>query len=338
MAEPLDWLPQSDSLPRRTLAKDEVLIVQGAPTDVLHVVLSGALVVDLETKEGLFRLGRKEPGDWVGEMGMMVPGAASATVVAEEPTEVVSLDHATYARCRDDKTHHVGRLLSRIACDVSRRLRGASELGIETREGGASKRLVPLLRTLMGVDRQEVMPTWVPPSASGHTQRMSNEQLLQRMESVGVFGDLSTEGEAYADAVRKDLAAIASTIAVEDHGDGDVICQEGSAASGLYFVLEGEVREVAGKDDAWMHEDVVRGPGDCFGLVPFFDDGKHRTTCTAVGSVQLAVMYASTVQHLIRSAEHDQPLGVHLMDGFVRRLVADARHLNARIQAQAETT
>jgi hypothetical protein len=47
----------------------------------------------------------------------------------------------------------------------------------------------------------------------------------------------------------------------------------------------------------------------------------------------LGVLYAASVQEILRQGVRGAPLGVHLLDWFARQLASDVRELNGRIAA-----
>ena len=73
------------SRPTRTLADDEVLLVQGEGGGDLFILLSGKLVV---VRDGVNIAAISQPGTLVGEMSVLLGIRNSATVRAERETKV----------------------------------------------------------------------------------------------------------------------------------------------------------------------------------------------------------------------------------------------------------
>ncbi len=115
-----------------------------------------------------------------------------------------------------------------------------------------------------------------------------------------------------------------------------MVIQEGQRADGIFVVLDGTIRVRAGSPDAWFHVDKTLGAGSTFGEIAFFDDGSRSATCTATGPVRLAVIYPAAVQALLDGSERGSATGLHLVEWFVRQLVADARRLNTLILERLE--
>jgi CRP-like cAMP-binding protein len=78
--------------PHRPVAADEVLIVDGDPVDALYVLLEGVLRIE---KSGMPIAVASEPGTCVGEMSLLLGIAATADVVASEPSVVAVIADAS---------------------------------------------------------------------------------------------------------------------------------------------------------------------------------------------------------------------------------------------------
>jgi CRP/FNR family transcriptional regulator, cyclic AMP receptor protein len=87
-----------------TLARTETvdaghtLFVEGAPSSNLYVIVSGTAAV----KRNGRRIGRAGPGDVVGELGVILGGPRTATVLAETPIEWLVLDQASLRAAIDE--------------------------------------------------------------------------------------------------------------------------------------------------------------------------------------------------------------------------------------------
>jgi diguanylate cyclase (GGDEF)-like protein len=84
-------------LPRARLARlksGERLLLRGAPNLCVYVVISGLLRVELD--DGNPPLARLGPGETVGELSLLSGSVTTATVAAEEPTQLLALDEATF--------------------------------------------------------------------------------------------------------------------------------------------------------------------------------------------------------------------------------------------------
>jgi diguanylate cyclase (GGDEF)-like protein len=76
------------------LAAGQRLLQGGEPNLYVYIVVSGLLRVDLE--DGTSPLARLGRGETVGELSLLAGSFATATVVAEEPTQLLVLDEGTF--------------------------------------------------------------------------------------------------------------------------------------------------------------------------------------------------------------------------------------------------
>jgi len=74
-----------------TVEAGHTLFVEGAPSKDLYVIVSGTAAV----KRNGRRIGRVGAGDVVGELGVILGGPRTATVVAETPIEWLVLDQTS---------------------------------------------------------------------------------------------------------------------------------------------------------------------------------------------------------------------------------------------------
>ncbi|GAC1700098.1 MAG: hypothetical protein NVS9B6_13240 [Candidatus Limnocylindrales bacterium] len=84
----------------RQFAAGDALMRQGEPSLSIHFVLSGNVSVERQrrTDERPVRLAELGVGQVVGEMGVLVNSARSATVLATAPTETLELDAPSFER------------------------------------------------------------------------------------------------------------------------------------------------------------------------------------------------------------------------------------------------
>jgi MFS family permease len=82
----------AQQLVRREVAAGEAVITEGAPGDVFYVVESGALTASFRGEV----LSHQGPGDPFGEIALLRDVPRTATVVADEPTVLYSLDREAF--------------------------------------------------------------------------------------------------------------------------------------------------------------------------------------------------------------------------------------------------
>src|SRR5574341_386658 len=85
---------------RRSVTRGSIIMAAGDPTDSLYIVLSGRLKVMMSDADGkeviLTILG---PGEFFGEMGLIDDAPRSASVVAIEPCELLSIARRDFKKC-----------------------------------------------------------------------------------------------------------------------------------------------------------------------------------------------------------------------------------------------
>ena len=84
--------PLATKLRRRTFQRGEVIFHQGDPGDRLHFLAEGMVKSSLISNDGRENdIALLSPGDCFGEMSVLNGGMRSATAVAAEPTETMTL-------------------------------------------------------------------------------------------------------------------------------------------------------------------------------------------------------------------------------------------------------
>ncbi|HKO89059.1 MAG TPA: cyclic nucleotide-binding domain-containing protein [Burkholderiales bacterium] len=85
---------------RKAFPRSTTIIAAGDPTDALYIVISGRLKVMMSDDEGreviLAILGQ---GEFFGEMGLIDEAPRSATVIAIEPCELLTISKADFKKC-----------------------------------------------------------------------------------------------------------------------------------------------------------------------------------------------------------------------------------------------
>ncbi len=102
----------------------QVLTRQGEAQDTLMQILSGRLQVTCRSSAAAVKLAEIEAGQCLGEMSILDPQAASATVQALEAGELFAIDREGFDRFVDAHPRVGNRLLCHLGAQVPRRLRG----------------------------------------------------------------------------------------------------------------------------------------------------------------------------------------------------------------------
>lgn len=106
---------------RRRYGRREVIFHEGDPGETLHLVMKGHVALRVTTPRGdsavLRVLG---PGDLFGQFALIAPGPRSATVVAIDATETMTLDRDRFHRLRAEQPDLNAMLLDSAIREVRR--------------------------------------------------------------------------------------------------------------------------------------------------------------------------------------------------------------------------
>jgi CRP/FNR family cyclic AMP-dependent transcriptional regulator len=145
---------------RRTFARNEIVFHEGEPGETLHIVRSGRLAVRVTSTGGdVATLAVLSPGRFFGELALLQEHhTRTATVVALEPTETVTLSRAVFAEARrshPELVNVVNRLLAATVERLSQSLLEAMYLGVDER---VARRLVELAEIYRSGATRVVVP------------------------------------------------------------------------------------------------------------------------------------------------------------------------------------
>ena len=110
---------------RRRFARNEVVFHEGDPGNTVHLVEKGHFAVRITTPLGdVATLRIHGPGSWFGELAVLDPAPRSATIVAIDKGETLSLTDAAVAELRGESRGFDAALMDALVAEV-RRLSGA---------------------------------------------------------------------------------------------------------------------------------------------------------------------------------------------------------------------
>jgi len=107
------------------------LITHRGPVSSLYLVWSGLLTANIEEGDVKLELGDISPGHWVGEVTLIDPGPANASVTAVQDSELLTLTHETFNRLRKSHPPVAGALLRALCLNITERLRPTGERVID---------------------------------------------------------------------------------------------------------------------------------------------------------------------------------------------------------------
>jgi CRP-like cAMP-binding protein len=137
----------------RQLEPGEHLLEEGAVSDRVYFLLDGSLVVTLALAAGSVEAGRFGPGTVFGEVALLDPGPATATVTASEPAAVLVLGRDALDDLRVHHPRAASSVLHALAHVLSERIRRASDWLGELRgsQPAPQTTLLGALRALLGL-------------------------------------------------------------------------------------------------------------------------------------------------------------------------------------------
>lgn len=118
--EDLRWLFQVGE--ERVVHSGTTIVEEGIRPNALFIVIRGRFDVGVETLDDA-PLAKLEAGEWIGEISFLEGSPASATIVADQESAVLVIDHQVLnERIRED-TAFAARMYRAFALVAERRLR-----------------------------------------------------------------------------------------------------------------------------------------------------------------------------------------------------------------------
>lgn len=118
------------------LKRGDILVKEGEHTESLYIVQHGALRVTVGKGAKQIELPEVTAGQWVGEMSLLDPGPASATVkVLRKTTTVLEFSHAALKDYIRSNPQGASVLLEALARNLAERLQRTSN-GLIRNDGG----------------------------------------------------------------------------------------------------------------------------------------------------------------------------------------------------------
>jgi CRP-like cAMP-binding protein len=174
---------------RRRFSRREVLFHAGDPGEALHFIVSGWVAVYVTTPLGsTATFAILGPGETVGEMALVSPGHRTATAIALEPTETLSLRREQFEELRERRPG-LDRLLVEL---LAQRVRRLNEDLVEAYFTRAETRVVRrLLRVARRMPEREsrrvVRITQEDLAGLAGTSRATVNRTLRELERAGAI-------------------------------------------------------------------------------------------------------------------------------------------------------
>lgn len=177
---------------RRSAARGSMIMAAGDPTDSLYIVLSGRLKVmmsDADGKEVILNI--LGPGEFFGEMGLIDDSPRSASVVAIEPCELLSISKRDFKRCLAENfemTMALMRGLVRRLRDADRKIGSLALLDVY---GRVARLLLDMSETVNG---QKMVTRRLPKQDIAKMIGASREMVSRVMKDLQLGGYIEMRG------------------------------------------------------------------------------------------------------------------------------------------------
>jgi CRP-like cAMP-binding protein len=168
---------------RRRFSRGEVLFHEGDPAATVHLLARGRVAVRVTTPLGdVCTLDILGPGGVLGELALLCPGAPrSATAVALELTETMTIDEASFSALRDEHREVADTLVQVLTARVLR----LNERLVEALYVPADVRIIRRLLDLVALYGDVVPLTQDDLAELAGTTRSTVNRVLRREERTG---------------------------------------------------------------------------------------------------------------------------------------------------------
>jgi CRP/FNR family transcriptional regulator, cyclic AMP receptor protein len=177
---------------RRSVPRSTTVMASGDATDSLYIVLSGRLKVlmsDAEGKEVILSI--IGPGEFFGEMGLIDDSPRSASVLAIEPCELLSISKRDFKKCMGenfDMAMAVMRGLVRRLREADRKIGSLALLDVY---GRVARLLLDMAET---VDGEKMVTKRLPKQDIAKMIGASREMVSRVMKDLQMGGYIEMRG------------------------------------------------------------------------------------------------------------------------------------------------
>jgi CRP/FNR family cyclic AMP-dependent transcriptional regulator len=179
---------------RKSYPRNSTIINAGDPTDALYIVISGRLKVMMSDDEGreviLAILGQ---GEFFGEMGLIDEAPRSATVIAIEPCELLTINKMDFKKCLAENFE----IAVGVMKGLVKRLREADKkigsLALMDVYGRVARLLMEMAET---VDGQRVVTKKLPKQDIAKMIGASREMVSRVMKDLQTSGHIEVKSGA----------------------------------------------------------------------------------------------------------------------------------------------
>jgi CRP/FNR family transcriptional regulator, cyclic AMP receptor protein len=174
---------------RRSFDAGEVVFHAGDPADTLHLIQRGRFAIRVQTEFGdTATLNVIGPGDFFGELALLSPRAPrSATVVALEKSETLSVHEIDFGRLRNERPETADVLIAILAAQVRRLSTHLAEALYVPADTRVRRRLLEMSDIYREGDAVTVPLTQEELASLAGTSRATVNRVLREEEEYGTL-------------------------------------------------------------------------------------------------------------------------------------------------------
>lgn len=177
---------------RRSAPRSSLIMAAGDATESLYVVISGRLKVmmgDAEGKEVILSL--IGPGEFFGEMGLIDDSPRSASVVAIEPCELLSLSRRDFKKCMAENFDMAMAVMKGLVRRLREADRKIGSLALLDVYGRVARLLIDMSENVNG---QKVVTRRLPKQDIAKMIGASREMVSRVMKDLQMGGYIEMRG------------------------------------------------------------------------------------------------------------------------------------------------
>jgi CRP/FNR family transcriptional regulator, cyclic AMP receptor protein len=179
---------------RRSVARSTMIMSAGDATDSLYIVLSGRLKVMMSDAEGkeviLTILG---PGEFFGEMGLIDEAPRSASVIAIEPCELLTITKRDFKRCLAENFDLTMALMRGLVARLREADRKIGSLALLDVYGRVARLLLDMSETVNG---EKIVTKRLPKQDIAKMIGASREMVSRVMKDLQLGGYIEMRGSS----------------------------------------------------------------------------------------------------------------------------------------------
>jgi CRP-like cAMP-binding protein len=123
-----------DALVVQSVPAETRMITHGEWNDRLYLIVDGEVGIHITCTDTTLQLGSRAKGSWIGELGLIEPGPASATVDATTDVVAWVLTHDAYQGMQQDSPGAAAALTELVCKDIAERFRQSDVLTFRREE------------------------------------------------------------------------------------------------------------------------------------------------------------------------------------------------------------